>query len=276
MKALVTCAAGFIVRHLCDALLGSGHTVEMLDARYGQDIREPFVIEPCDWLFHLAGYAAVQPSLEAPAEWMRVNVQGTAHVLEAARLAGVARVVYAASGTYYGTDGTHRCSEYLSPGPITPYAWSKWLGERLCAMYTQVYGLSTVSLRLFNPYGPGMSHANRMGEWLDLRRRGKTILVSGSPDQSRDYCYIDDVVRAFMLAAESGVTGPINIGSGQPVKIRDVVARLGPHEFQDAGWQAPGTWADVSKAKRVLGWEPTVTFDEGMRRMLDAEDSATR
>ena len=272
----MTGSAGFIGRHLCDALLRAGHTVEMLDARYGQDIREPMTIEPCDWVFHLAGLAAVQPSLEAPAEWMRVNVQGTVNVLEAARVTGVRRVVYAASGTYYGADATPPWPEYFAPEPITPYAWSKYLGERLCAMYTQVYGLSTVSLRLFNPYGPGMSRANRMGEWLDQRRRGETITVSGSPDQTRDYCYIDDVVHAFIVAAYSDVTGPVNIGSGQPVKIRDLVARLGPHEFQDAGWQATGTWADVSKAKRVLGWEPTVSFAEGMRRVLEAEDRLAR
>lgn len=278
MRVLVTGAAGFIGRHVCEALLGAGHAVTMNDLTWGNDVCDPGwgVPEGCEVVVHLAGLAAVGPSLERPAEWMRVNVQGTATVLEASRRAGARRVVYAASGTYYDPRGRQPSVETDAPGPITPYGWSKYLGERLCEMYGQVYGLSTVALRLFNPYGPGMSRANRMGEWLDLRRAGQVITVSGSPEQYRDYCAIEDVARAFVLAVSADVTGPINIGSGRPVKIRDLVAMLGPHVFEDAGWQAPGTWADIALAKRVLGWEPLVSFEEGMRRVLEHEDSPVR
>ena len=288
MKCVVTGGAGFIGRHLCAALQTAGHEVVVMDLRQSIN-REGWAIAQYwddlsrivpnltgyEWVFHLAGLAAVQPSLERPAEYMRVNVQGTVNVLEAARQAGVRRVIYAASGTVYGFAPPQQpTSETCPPDPGTPYALSKWLGEEVCRHWTQVYGVPTVALRLFNPYGPGMSEANRMGEWLAMRRAGQVITVSGSPNQARDYCYIDDVVRAFILAAESDVTGEaINIGSGQPVKIRDLVAMLGPHEFEDAGWQAPGTWADISKAKRVLGWAPTVAFEDGMRRVLKAEDS---
>lgn len=284
MRCLVTGAAGFLGSHMVERLKAEGHWVaaadvyrpELCDNFFPWDVRERFRMPSffggLDWIFHFAGLAAIPPSLERPADYMAVNVLGTAHVLEAARKAGASRFIYAASGTCYGFNPPTPTPESARIEVETPYALSKWLGEEAVRHYDRVFDLPSVSLRLFNPYGPRMSPlTSGIGHFLKLRAEGKPATVTGDGTQFRDWHYVDDCIEAFLLAAKSMVRDEVfNIGSGNPQTLNRLVAELGFRQvaYMPARREAPGTWADISKAKRILGWEPLVSFEEGIRRTL--------
>jgi UDP-glucose 4-epimerase len=283
MRCLVTGSAGFLGSHMVDRLTREGHTVFCVDSAhpaFGEchDIRRDLSWgTPVDWVFHFAGLAAIPPSFERPAEYMAVNVQGTANVLEAAREAGAKRFIYAASGTCYGnhpempTSETHRVFPHVSP-----YALSKCMGEELMYQYDRLFDLPSVSLRLFSPYGPRMGLTSAMGHFLKLARENKPITITGDGEQFRDMHYVDDCIDAFYRAAQSDVRNvAINIGSGQRTTINQLVRAIikesgskSTVEYIPARKEAPGTHADISLAKRLLGWEPTVSFEEGIRRTV--------
>lgn len=303
MKALVTGGAGFIGSHLVDRLLEDGHQVTVLDdfATGGPHNLEQASVSPSltvhcvdindiheakteakkhfagvDWVFHLAALADIVPSIESPLKYHRANVDGTVAVLEAAREAGVKKLVYAASSSCYGIPDSFPTPEAAPIRPMYPYALTKNLGEQCVLHWRQVYGLPCVSLRLFNVYGPRArtsgTYGAVFGVFLAQKLAGKPFTVVGDGNQTRDFTYVADVVDAFVSAAESGLEGEIlNVGSGNTYSINHLTGLLGGsvvHLPQRPG--EPGcTFADTRKIRELLGWQPKVSFEEGVQAMLD-------
>ncbi|WP_415879964.1 SDR family oxidoreductase [Methylomonas sp. TEB] len=298
MKVLVTGGAGFIGSHLSRELWQQGHQVSVIDSLVGgrketiadllgqerfefhhADIRDADVIAPLfsgiDWVFHLAGLADIVPSIEQPRAYYETNVSGTFNVLEAARAAGIKRFVYAASSSCYGIPAQFPTPETAAIQPQYPYALTKYLGEELVMHWAQLYDLPAVSLRLFNVYGP---HARTTGAYgavfgvfLAQKINGKPFTVVGDGTQTRDFTYVTDVANAFIAAAESALCGEImNVGSGGTYSVNQLVGLLGgPIEYIPKRPGEPDcTFADTGKIKAKLGWQPQVSFEQGVANML--------
>jgi UDP-glucose 4-epimerase len=291
MKCLVTGGEGFIGSHVVDSLVARGHDVLCIDDRSApenaqfyrsprakyvtSDIRERanrYLYRGIDVVFHMAARSRIQPSIANPTEWFSVNVMGTQEVLEACRASGVRRVVYSASSSYYGHASSPPFREDAPPGCATPYSLSKWQGEQICDLYTRLYGLSTVSLRYFNVYGPREplrgGYAPVMGLFKRQAAAGQPITVDGDGMQRRDFTYITDVVEANILAAESAATGTYNIGTGKNTSILDLARRVSVKYSADIEFlpkrigETQETLADASKAERDLGWKATTMLED--------------
>ncbi|OAI06623.1 SDR family oxidoreductase [Methylomonas methanica] len=302
MKVLVTGGAGFIGSHLSRELWRQGHQVSVIDSLVGgrketiadllgqehfefnqADIRDAETIAPLfagiDWVFHLAGLADIVPSIEQPCAYYETNVSGTFNVLEAARAAGIKRFVYAASSSCYGIPEQFPTPESAPVQPQYPYALTKYLGEELVMHWAQLYDLPAVSLRLFNVYGP---HARTTGAYgavfgvfLAQKLNGKPFTVVGDGTQTRDFTYVTDVANAFIAAAESELRGEImNVGSGGTYSVNQLVGLLGgPIEYIPKRPGEPDcTFADTRKIKTKLGWQPQVSFEQGVGNMLEHID----
>jgi UDP-glucose 4-epimerase len=302
MKALITGGAGFIGSHLAELLLAQGHEVVVVDNLNGGrlsnlnglqpadrlsfrqvDIRDLAALRPCfdgvDWVFHLAGMADIVPSIEAPREYFEVNVDGTFNVLDCAREAGIRRLVYAASSSSYGIPDHYPTPETADIRPQYPYALTKYMGEELVLHWARTYKLPALSLRLFNVYGPRSRTTGAYGAvfkvFLAQKIHGKPYTVVGDGTQTRDFTYVTDVARAFLAAAESDVMGEaINVGSGDHYSVNRLVGLLGGEVVYIP--KRPGepdcTFADTTKIRRLLHWEPKVSFEEGVARMLERLD----
>jgi UDP-glucose 4-epimerase len=298
MKALVTGGAGFIGSHLVDRLIADGHDVTVLDdlstgrqeylnprARNvtGDISRLQFWGYPrmWDWVFHLAGRADVVPSIENPNRYFRDNVLLTEGLLEhlrwGASLPGgrfPTTFVYAASSSCYGTHPPVPTREDAPIAPAHPYALTKRLGEELVLHYGQVYGLPVVSLRLFNVYGPRArtsgAYGAVIGTFLAQKANGAPLTIVGDGTQMRDFVWIEDVVEAFILAAQSKVTGVFNIGNGAPVGVGYLAHLIGgPTVHVPArGGEPQTTWADVTQAGTGLQWKPRTGIHGGMEQLL--------
>ncbi len=229
-----------------------------------------------DCVFHLAGLADIVPSIQRPLEYHRSNVDGTVSVVEAARKAGVRRFIYAASSSCYGIPDSYPTSEMAEIRAQYPYALTKYLGEKIALHWAHVYGLEVVSLRLFNVYGPRSrtsgTYGAVFGVFLAQKLAGKPFTVVGDGTQRRDFTFVTDVVDAFIQAADSEVTGEVfNVGSGESYSINRLVELLGGavvHVPKRPG-EPDCTLADTEKTTRVLGWQPRVSFEEGVRILLD-------
>jgi UDP-glucose 4-epimerase len=308
-RYIVTGGAGFIGSHLCELLLAGGDEVvaidnfasgrenNLADARRSprftfRELDVAAAMEPlaeafahADGVFHLAGLADIVPSIERPAAYERANVHGTFTVCEAARAAGVRKIVYAASSSCYGIPALYPTPETAPTSPEYPYALTKELGERIAIHWGKVYGLEAISLRLFNVYGPrartGGTYGAVFGVFLAQKRAGKPLTVVGDGCQTRDFTYVTDVAAAFAAAMRSGLRGEIlNVGSGTTVAVNRLVELLGG-DFEGRLRvvhipKRPGepdvTFADVSKIERLLGWRAQVTIDDGVARMLERID----
>lgn len=293
-KVVVTGGAGFIGSHLVDVLVDRGFDVHIIDNRVGgrrerinpgaefheDDVRDlrrirP-VIEGATYVFHLAALPRVQESIERPVETHDANVTGTLNVLVAALEGQVRRVVYSASSAAYGDQPVMPLTETMTANPRSPYGLHKCVGEQYCALFSAVYGLSTVSLRYFNVYGPRLdadgAYALVIGKFLKQRSEGRPLTITGDGTQTRDFTHVRDVVRANLLAAESDRVGHgevINIGAGKNVSIRDVAALIGgPVEHIAPRLEPHDTLADTTRARRLLGWTPTVPFEDGLSELL--------
>lgn len=300
MRCLVTGAAGFIGSHLCERLIGDGHEVLGIDnlsvgrisniahldkskftffqadiESYGDKFKELF--KGIDWVFHLAARADIVPSIVDPLEYHRSNVTGTVRVLEASRAAKVKRFIYAASSSCYGTPDATPTSETAEPKPSYPYALTKYLGEQCVMHWDLVYALPTVSLRMFNIYGPRSrtsgTYGAVFGVFLSQIYHGKAPTVVGDGRQSRDFLFVSDAVDAFVRAAESSIRGEcFNLGAGNPQTINRLVKLLGANVVEFIP-ERPGepkvTHADITKIKEWLDWEPKVSFEDGVRTMLE-------
>ena len=230
-----------------------------------------------EYVFHVAAIPRVPLSIERPLETHAANVDGTLNVLVAARDAKVRRVIYSASSSAYGDQPTLPLREDMREHPLNPYALQKWIGEHYCRLFSELYGLETVSLRYFNVYGPRMSsegaYATVIGIFLRQRKAGEPLSIAGDGEQTRDFTHVDDVVRANILASESNQVGKgevINIGAGEQHSVNEI-ARMsgGPTTAIPArNAEARDTLADVTRARELLGWSPAVSFSEGMNGLL--------
>jgi UDP-glucose 4-epimerase len=228
-----------------------------------------------DYVFHFGGIGDIVPSIERPLDYLKANVMGTLKVLEAARSAGVRKFVYAASSSCYGATPEVPTAEGAPIAPAYPYALSKYLGECAALHWGQVYRLPVVSLRIFNAYGPRArtsgAYGAVFGVFLAQKLRGRPFTVIGDGTQTRDFVYVTDVARAFLLAARSSCANEVfNLGAGQPQSINRLVELLGGAAVHVP--QRPGepdcTWADTHKICSRLGWTPQVSFEDGVNRML--------
>ncbi len=226
------------------------------------------------YVFHFAGVGDIVPSIEKPLEYMGVNSQGTVHVLEAARSAGVKKFVYAASSSCYGL-ATVPTREDHPIDPKYPYALSKYLGEQSSLHWYQVYGLPVNSVRIFNAYGTRSRtsgvYGAVFGVFLRQKLAGRPFTVVGDGTQTRDFVYATDVATGFLAAAETNLAGQVyNLGSGTPNSINRLVELLGGDVELIA--RRPGepdcTWADITKIKTDLGWQTCVNFEDGVARIL--------
>jgi len=291
MKALVTGGAGFIGSHVVDALIGRGDEVVCVDDKsapqnqifywndaatnINADIRnlDESVYHGVDVVFHLAARSRIQPTVNNPSECFSVNVLGTQRVLELSRLAGVKRVVYSASSSYYGHASKPPFLEYAPKGCATPYSLSKWQGEEICDLYTKLYGLSTISLRYFNVYGPREplkgEYAPVMGLFKRQKEAGQPMTIVGNGNQRRDFTHISDAVEANLLAAEKlHVTGPVNIGTGRNYSINDLAVMIGGDRMYVAErvGETRETLANNMRAREELGWTPKVKLEDYLKQ----------
>jgi UDP-glucose 4-epimerase len=301
-NALVTGGAGFIGSHLSEWLLQQGHQVLVVDnlrsgnernlaslkqhagLKFAQaDIRDREKLEPLfqnvDWVFHLAGVADIVPSIDDPELYYSTNVTGTLNVLEAARKAGAKRLVYAASSSSYGIPEKYPTPESSPIAPQYPYALTKYMGEELVLHWAQVYGLPSLSLRLFNVYGPRSrtrgAYGAVFGVFLAQKLANRPYTVVGDGTQTRDFTYVTDVARAFAMAAASGLSGlAMNVGSGNTYAVNRLVELLGGEvEYIPKRPGEPDcTFADTALIRRQLGWHPEVSLEYGVSQMLSHID----
>ena len=301
-RVLVTGGAGFIGSHLCRRLVCEGHEVRALDNlssgrrdNLGDadvdlmvgDLRDPstagLAVQDAEIVLHHAAIASVQYSVEQPLDEQQVNVVGTLRLLEAARHAGVRRFVFAASAAAYGIDPTVPKREEMTALPVSPYGLSKVVGEHYCRVWSHVYGLETVCLRYFNIFGPRQDPASPYSGVISIFARlmidGVAPTIHGDGEQSRDFTCVDNVVAANLAAMAAPVAaGEVyNIGTGRGVTVNELVASLnqilgsdlvpkyGPSRVGDVRVSV----ADIGRARRDLGYEPRVGFEEGLQQTVD-------
>ena len=294
---VVTGGAGFVGSHMVDLLVARGFGVRVIDNMVGgrpdnvahhgsnpdvvlenRDIRSYPPDDPlfrgAKYVFHFAGIGDVVPSIEQPMEYLSANVQGTVHMLECARHAGAAKFVYAASSSCYGLAQVPTREDHpLSPQ--YPYALSKYLGEQAALHWHQVYGLPVNSIRIFNAFGTRSrtsgAYGAVFGVFLRQKLANKPFTVVGDGTQRRDFLYVTDVAQAFLAAAETAHAGRIwNVGAGNPQTVNRLVELLRGEKVHIP--KRPGepdcTWADVSRIKAELGWQPQVSFEEGVAKVV--------
>lgn len=293
MKYIVTGGAGFIGSHIVNQLVDAGHEVVVIDSliNAGEDNLNPKAslvvldisdddqvtgmtntMKGADAVFHLAALPRVQPSIEDPQLFNKVNVGGTVNVLMAAKDAKVKRVVYSASSAAYGDATQFPTSEEHPTDPLSPYGLQKLIGEQYCRVFYHCYGLETVSLRYFNVFGERMSlegaYCLVMGIFANQRLNGKPMTIVGDGEQRRDFTYVGDIARANILAATSDKVGKgevINIGNGNNISVNQIADLIGGERVNIADRIEPKqTLADNTKAKNLLGWQPTVSVEQWM------------
>ena len=302
---LVTGGAGFIGSHIVEALVRRGDRVRVLD-NFDTGRRENLsaVGDPVEWIigdvedgglvrqavegvdvvYHQAAIASVGRSLDDPLKTHRACVTGTLTLLMASRDARVRRVIYAASSSAYGNSGKVPSSESDLPGPLSPYAAAKLAAEHYCEAFTHSWGLETVCLRYFNIFGPRQDprspYSGVVALFISSMLKGERPTIHGDGKQSRDFTYIDNAVDANLQAAEaSGVAGKVyNVGCGRSVSILELAAATGailgtqlePQFGPPRVGDVRHSQADIACAQKELGYQPRVSFEDGLRRTIDA------
>jgi len=304
VKALVTGGAGFIGSNVVRALLERGDEVRVLDnfstgnrgnlAGLTRDVelvegelrsyeRVHNAVRGSEVVFHLGALGSVPRSVQDPLTSSAVNVEGTLNVLLAARDEGIRRVVFASSSSIYGNQPELPLEEGMAPDPISPYGVAKLAAERYCVSFARVYPFETVVLRYFNVFGPRQDPRSQYAAVVPLFitaiAAGEPVTIFDDGEQSRDFTYVDNVVAANLLAADAaGATGRIfNVSAGAPATVNQLADTIGELLGKPAERRylppRPGdlrdSWADVSGARDVLGYEPSVTLEDGLRRTAD-------
>jgi len=288
----VTGGAGFIGSTLVDALLARGDEVVVLDdlttgkrEQVAAPLRQADVAEEAavaaileaarpEVVFHLAAQIDVRRAVAAPAFDARVNVAGTAAVLEAARAAGARRVILASTGgAIYGDAASVPTPEAAPARPLSPYGASKAAAEAYLALYARLHGLSTLALRLANVYGPRQDPRGEAGvvaRYCDAALAGRAATVFGDGRQTRDYVYVEDVVAAFLAAGDSGAQGVLNVGTATETSVLELARHLGleaRHEPERPG-EVRRSALDASAAATALGWRASTSLADGLERTL--------
>jgi UDP-glucose 4-epimerase len=290
MKILVTGGAGFIGSNLVDELIKQGHEVTILDdfstglrenvnpqaKVFEANIRNLEAIKPAfvdmDYIFHAAALPRVQLSIEDPLTTNDININGTLNVLIASRDAKVKKLIYSASSSAYGNQDQLPLVETMLPMPISPYAVQKYVGEHYVRNFSVLYGLPTVSLRYFNVYGPRLAlsggYVTVISVFLQARRDGKKLTITGDGTQTRDFTYVGDIVRANIMAMQSDKVckGEVmNIGGGHNDSVNDIADKIGGEKDYIAPRVEPhDTLADTFLAKELIGWQPQTDIDAGL------------
>jgi nucleoside-diphosphate-sugar epimerase len=301
---LVTGGAGFIGSHLAEALIAKGESVRIADSFItGQrrnlepldgrielvegDLADPAVaaraVAGMDYVLHQAAIPSVPRSVQDPVTSNRANVDATLQVLVAARAAGVKRVVYAASSSAYGDTPTLPKREDMPTNPLSPYALQKLVGEQYMQLFTSLYGLETVSIRYFNVFGPRQDpsspYSGVIALFVTALLAGKAPTVVGDGKQTRDFTYVANVVDGVLKAAMApGASGEvINVATGRQISILELAKALSdiigvsapPVHIDPRPGDVRDSLADISKAHRLLGYQPTVSLEDGLRRTVE-------
>lgn len=308
MKVLVTGGAGFIGSHTLRSLAEAGHVAvgiddfndfynpaikranvaalqgraEVIEAdiRDGEGMKKLLASGGFDAIIHLAARAGVRPSVENPLSYIETNIVGTYNLLEAARLAGVKKFVFASSSSVYGLSRTVPFSESLPlPQTLSPYAATKLSGEHLCGNYSHLYGLQVVSLRFFTVYGPGQRPDLAIHKFTDLICHDKPIPQYGDGSTRRDYTYIDDIIQGVMgaLRYDKAPFEIINLGESETTTLSELIAALEVaigkkaeiKRLPEQQGDMPLTCADITKARALLGYNPQVKISEGIPRFVE-------
>lgn len=304
MKALVTGGAGFIGSHICGRLLKEGYEVVCLDnfdPYYAPglkrnnikpfsgdkkfklvegDIRDQGLVQEIvsrgvDYIFHYAAQPGVRASLENSHKPHEVNATGTLNILQACLNSNVKKIIYASSSSVYGKVNYLPFDENHPTTPVSPYGVSKLMAEHYCRVFSEIYGLQIISLRLFTVYGPRIRPDLAISIFTRKAQRNETIEIFGDGSKTRDFTYVDDVIEANLLAIEKGDTGAYNIGSGARISISELAKRVieVTGSSSDIVYTNPQkgdaehTWANVDRAKSELRWEPRFTLKEGLREV---------
>jgi nucleoside-diphosphate-sugar epimerase len=310
VRYLVTGGAGFIGSNTVDEIFRRGHSVRILDdfsAGKEQNLKAVAdkveiirgsitelgaVQEACkgvDFVIHLAARTSVPRSVKDPIETNRINIDGTLNVLVGARDAKVRRLVYAASSSAYGDTPTLPKREGMPPIPISPYGVTKFVGELYASVFGRCYGLETVSLRYFNVFGPRQDpsspYSGVLSKFNAAILGGEDLVVFGDGEQSRDFNFVENVVEANLLACEApNCAGRMfNIGTGGRFTLNDTVKVLEKLSGKKATvkYEAPRagdilhSQADITEARKMLGYDPKISFEEGMRRTWEWYRSAS-
>jgi UDP-glucuronate 4-epimerase len=313
---LVTGGAGFIGSHLVDSLLRSGHSVTVLDnfdEFYARSVKEHNIAahranpnwrlvegdlrdakgllrdlsDTYDSIIHLAAKAGVRPSIDDPLTYQEVNVAGTQSLLEFAHKRGIHQFVFASSSSVYGVNPSVPWSEddhVLLP--ISPYASTKVSGELLGHVYSHLYGIRFIALRLFTVYGPRQRPDLAIHKFARLMKEGKPIPAYGDGSTRRDYTYVDDIVAGVRAAMEYTRTRyeVINLGNNQTISLREMISALEKtlgisakiERLPEQPGDVPQTWADIEKARRLLGYQPRTKFRDGIKRFVEWMSSQAR
>lgn len=303
MRMLITGGAGFLGASLANHLVEQGHTVLALDDLTAGDPRRLSrevlltrgdvrdvpklwtLLQGVDCVYHLAARVRVPESVHYPSEYNEVNVGGTVALMQAMRDTGVRRVVLASSGAIYGEQEHQPIDERQTPHPNSPYGVSKIAAEYYVSTLGRLYDIETVSLRIFNTYGPGQdlppSYPPLIPQVLRQAQTGGSIVIFGDGSQTRDFVFVDDVVDALVSAATAGAANRavINVGSGQEVSIRALAAQVvGVTDKQASILYNPSVSggvsrlvADVRLARELLGWAPRTSLKEGLRLTLERD-----
>jgi nucleoside-diphosphate-sugar epimerase len=306
---LLTGAAGFIAARVAELLLDAGHTVTGLDnlnAAYDVRLKDWRLARlqgrprfrfarldvcdrpglaalwdaagPFDAVVNLAARAGVRASVEDPWVYLETNATGTLNLLELCRARGTAKFVLASTSSLYGAHNPLPYREDADTSrPLSPYAASKKAAEVLCYTYHYLYQLDVTVLRYFTVYGPAGRPDMSLFRFVQWVREGRPVTVYGDGQQSRDFTYVDDIARGTVAALRPLGYEVINLGSDRPVVLRDALARVEqlvgrPAEIVYAPAHpadVPATWADIGRAGALLGWEPAVSTDEGIRRLVE-------
>lgn len=293
-KTVVTGGAGFIGSNLVAELVSRGFEVHIVDnflggkidsrinpqaALHEVDIRDieqlKKIFQGATYVFHLAALPRVQGSIDDSVFTNDVNVNGTLAVLEAARHAQVQKIIFSSSAAVYGDHETMPLVENFDARPKSPYGLHKYIGEHMCKLWSELYGIPTTSLRYFNVYGPnfdpGGAYALVVGKFIDLYAQGKPLTIAGDGGNTRDYVHVFDVVRANILAAESTNVKAgevINIGTGSEVSVNDIAKLIGgPVEHVAPRIEPFRVVANNTRAKELLQWEPSIAFEKGIEEL---------
>ncbi len=305
-RVLVTGGAGFIGSNLTEALLKKGYSVRVLDnfstgkrenlifnETYSSlemiegDIRDLTLCQRAtrdiEYVFHQAALPYVQKSVEDPLTSNSVNVEGALNILLSARDAGVKRLIYASSCAIYGDDPTVPKREEMPPNPLSPYALQKYIGEKYCRLFSQLYGLETVSLRYFNIFGPKQdptsTYSAVIPRFIGALLEGKPPVIFGDGEQSRDFTYIDDVVQANLLAMSAvHLNGEaINIACGKSMSLNQLLnilkeivrSKVLPIYEEPRKGDVKHSLAEIHKGKQFLNYEPKVDIEVGLKKTVE-------
>lgn len=300
MRILITGGAGFLGAALANYLARRGEHVRVIDDLSAGDptaldervlftrgdVRDIpklwTLLRDVDVVYHLAARVSVPESILYPVEYNAVNTGGTVSLMTAMRDAGVGRVVMASSATIYGEQAEQPIRETAPPYPPNPYAVSKLAAEHYVRAIGGLYDIETVILRIFNAYGPGQavppSHAPVIPKFVKQVLSGGSVVIWGDGEQTRDFIYVDDVVRALAAAGEASVADGtiINVGCGRETSINELARLIGKvtgkevrplyNETKSGGIRR--SVADITRARRLLGWEPQIDLEEGLRRLV--------